>query len=826
MRAVMQGRGFMGLQGRERGRGLKAVLLITTALMLVPGAALAQSSGRDAAVRIDRGAFRTAALDFGIAGGELGPALRQWASTTGFKLLVSTDALKGQRTAGLSGRFTADAALRGLLASTPLSYELTGQRSVTIYNPNAALNANAQSIQLDTINVDGRPNDVAGFVARRSSAGSKTDTPILETPQSISVVTREQMDARAVSSVVEALQYVPGVFTHPGGKDPRYDNVAMRGFSANGFGQYRDGLRDLGDSSYFSLYRNETYGLERVDVARGPSSVLYGQNAPGGVIDVISKRPTAEPIREIMAQYATGDRFQGGFDLAGAADKDGKLLYRLVGLARDSDAQIKYFSQFVKDDRLFLAPSFTWQPTPDTKLTVLADLQRDATGNAFPVTKAIVQGGKAVNAFATPLFLGDPSFNKFDHEQYRIGYQFEHRFNDALTFKQNLRYGQVDLDYRYLTGNQINNIATVARVARLVDEQVTSFTVDNQMLANVNTGPIQHKLLAGIDHQRFHLDHVTLGGGAPSLNMSNPIYWQPVAMPTTRLADVDQHAQQLGFYVQDQAKWNNFVLTLGGRYDWATLESQDRRPAFRSKTTTEDEAFTKRVGLTYLFDSGFAPYVSYTDSFLPNPTLDAQSRPFKPTTAQQYEAGVKYQMPNQNVLVTLAVYDLTQQNVLTQDPNNLNFKLQTGEVHSRGFEAQATATLMAGLNLVASYTWQDLEVTKTSAPTELGKVPVLTPEHLASAFLDYTFQNGALEGFGFGGGVRYAGETFMDPINSVRNPAYTVFDAAVHYKHKSGIRAALNVSNLFDKSMAACTLTGGCQWISPRVVTGTLTYRW
>lgn len=811
--------------------GTRTFLFCTSALILAQIAVPAQAQDKPfSTVQIDKRTFRTAKLEFDIPAGDLTVALRQWANAAGLKLLASTDALRDLRAEGLAGSFTAEAALKRLLAGTPLKYGITGQRSVTVYDPNSALTAHAQSVQLDTIQVEGQGNkkdDVQGYVAKRSSAGTKTDTPILETPQSISVVTRDQMDARAVQTVVEALQYTPGVYTQPGGKDPRYDNISMRGFDANGIGQYRDGLRELGNSALFSLFRTEPYGLERIDVVRGPSSVLYGQNNPGGLVDVISKRPTATPLREVVAQYATADRFQGAFDLGGAVDKDAKYLYRLTGVARDSDAQIAHFSNFVKDDRLFIAPSFTWQPTQDTKLTILTDFQHDLTGNAFPLSLATFKPGVGItNVYATNLFLGDPSFNKFEQDQFRLGYQFEHRFSDALTFKQNFRYGQVYLDYRYLTysGTPLDAFSTIGRVARLIEERTEGLTVDNQLLAKFNTGAFQHTLLVGLDHQRFGLDDKTFGGSAPSLNRFNPIYGQAIATPATLVSSVDQDAKQLGTYVQDQIRLQNWLLTLGARYDWADMDSMNR--VAKVKTVTGDEAFTKRIGLTYLFDFGLAPYVSYADSFLPTPGTDFFSNPFKPTTAQQYEAGIKYQMPNTNVLITLAAFDLTQQNVLTTDPLHGTHKVQIGEVHSRGFEAQAVATLTQGLNLIAAYTYQDMEVTQTSTASELGKVPVLVPQQMTSAGADYTFQSGPLAGFGFGGGIRYIGSTFMDTANLLANEAYTVFDAALHYKVKNGVNLALNVSNVADKNIAACTVSGGCQWISPRIVTGTLTYKW
>lgn len=677
------------------------------------------------------------------------------------------------------------------------------------------------------------------FVAKSTIAATKTDTPILETPQSVSVVTRDQLDTRNVKTMVEALQYVPGIYTHPGGKDPRFDQYSIRGFDAQGNGAFRDGLKELGSADNFAHFRTETYGLERIDVIRGPSSVLYGQIAPGGLVNAISKRPTAERIREVEGQIGTDDRFQGAFDLGGAVDESGTLLFRLTGLARDADAQIAHFSDFVPDDRLFIAPSFTWRPDSNTTFTVLTDFQHDDTGNAFVATRfyptlPLSPAITVTDVKPTTLFTGDPNFNKFEQDQFRIGYQFEHRFNEALKVRQNLRYGEVELDYRYFLGGIQADTPVVVRAPRAIDETTESFTVDNQIEGKLTTGAVKHTVVAGLDYQHFALDSVTFGGAfnpAYFLNVNNPVYGLNIPKPTTLLSSSTQVAKQTGLYAQDQAKLDNWILTLGGRYDWSSMDTTNRLATTDSLTTADDEAFTGRAGLMYLSDFGLAPYASYSESFLPTTGIDRNSNPFEPTTGQQYEAGIKYEPLGTRSRFTLAAFDLTQQNVLTLDtvqsgPCAPSCRTQTGEVRSRGFEAEASASLTEGLELIATYTLMDIEVTKsTPQQGNLGKVPTLTPEEMASVFADYTFRTGPLAGFGFGAGIRYIGETYMDPANRLTNDAYTVVDAVLHYDY-DGARFALNANNIFDRDDATCTTAGGCQYISPRIVTGTVKYRW
>lgn len=804
--------------GANSGKWTRTIRVFAAAIVLAIAAWTTQALAQEA----------DQPLAFNIPAQSLASALRQFAADSGLQIAFTTEDVDGLQTKGARGTMPARQALKQLLAGTGVSFQFTGRNTVALRRGNTETTNVPGALALPTISISGTGetawSPVEGYVATRSAAGSKSDTPIVEIPQSVSVVTNDQMRDRNVQTVVEALQYTPGVVTHAGGKDPRFDGVYMRGFNTQGSGSYRDGLRELGDNSFFAFFRTEPYGLERIDVVRGPSSVLYGQTGPGGIIDKISKRPSTQTTAEVVGVLGDYKRYQGAFDVGGAGGVNKEYQFRLTGLMRDANAQVAYFSDFVKDQRQMIAPAFTWQPTADTKLTLLTEFQHDRTDNAFPVSTIWVSGGNTVGVTATKLYLGDPNFNKFDQSQYRIGYEFEHRFNDVFMVRQNTRYGAVDLDYRYLTGYQVNTSSTVSRVSRAIEEKTDSFNTDTQLHAKVATGPFEHRIVGGVDYLRFNLDNVQKGGTAPSLNVNNPVYYVSVATPTTLITSTDQTTAQLGTYIQDQIKFQNWLLTLGARYDWANLNSNNRLTTVI--TEAKDEDFTKRVGLTYLFENGLAPYLSYSTSFLPTTGTDFSGNPFKPTTGRQYEGGIKYQPSGTKTLITAAVFDIVQQNVLTADTatGHSGYNVQTGEVRSRGFEAQATTTLTEGLNLIASYSQQKVEVTQSNN-ADLGKVPVLIPQRTASLWADYTFPAGPVGAIGFGGGVRYIGQTYMDLANTIPNDAYTIYDTAIHYEVE-GFRLAVNVSNLFGKEQALCTTSGGCQWISPRTVMLIARYRW
>ncbi|WP_161915258.1 TonB-dependent siderophore receptor [Methylosinus sp. C49] len=668
-----------------------------------------------------------------------------------------------------------------------------------------------------------------GYVARQSSTGTKTDTPLLEVPQSISVITRAQMDARNVQREGEAFRYMAGVYSEPYGGDPRatFDAPYVRGFDVSTNGVYRDGLREA--NGVWSRFITEFYGLERVDVLKGPSSVLYGQGSPGGIVDKITKKPTEEARGEAYVQGGSLDRIQGAFDVSGPVDADKRLLYRLVFMARDSGTQFQYGSgDSAPDIRQYVAPSFTWRPTDATSFTLLGDWLHNRTAGPFTVTLA--------NQVSTRVMLGEPSFNKNDFTQGTIGYRFEHKFDEAWTVRQNMRYGALDFGYNNMTASKISANGTIARNATAIDEQLYSFALDTQSEARVATGPVTHTVLVGVDYQSATYTTRTRGGVGPSLNLYYPVYGQIVTTPSTITSYSHQTATQLGVYAQEQAKFDNWILTFGGRFDNARSTTTNIRAG--SVAVKDDSQGSYRAGLNYVFDIGVAPYVAYSRSFLPTTGTDFNGNVFKPTIAEQFEGGVKYQPQFFPATFTAAYFDLTQQNVLTPDPARpaTTYKVQTGEVNSRGFEFEAVANPMPGLDMVAAYTYNPVHVTKDNATSNgtsnVGKRPAYIARNMASLWADYTLQDGDFRGFGLGAGVRFVGPTYADAANTIQNAGYTLVDATVHYDvgklipELEGMRFQVNFNNLLDHQYLVCTATTNCTWGLPRTVIGSLTFRW
>lgn len=671
---------------------------------------------------------------------------------------------------------------------------------------------------------------VQGYVATQSATATKTGTPIVETPQSISVVTKDQIAAQGVQRVEEALRYVPGVISATNGFDPRGDAFNIRGFQQHASGFYRDGLK----MSFVSLgngeWQFEPYGLERIEVLRGPASILYGQSAPGGIVNLVTKRPLATPFNEVVVTGGNFARKQIAVDSSGPIDKQGEFLYRFTGLVRDADTQV----DFVKDKHQYVAPAFTWRPTTDTTFTLLASHQHEETGSAFsffPASGTVLPNPNG--PIPSNRFVGDPNFDGFERNHNSIGYVFEHRFNDAFLVRQNLRYDDLNIDYKNIfsvSGFVSPDQQTVNRRVFQNTETIKPFTLDNQAQFAFQHGIVEHKILLGLDYQRASLDTVLRNGVGPSLNLYNPVYGLPVLTPPV-VGSNAQVQEQVGLYVQEQLKVDKkWIFMVGGRQDHATSSTLNR---LASTTTNKDDSATSaRAGVMYLSDLGVVPYASYSESFLPVAGGDFSGAAFKPETGQQNEIGLKFQPNGYNAMLTLALFDIHRQNVTTADLAHTGFNVQTGEWRSRGVELEGKASLADGLDLIASYTYLDVRVTQSNDAT-LGKIPTKIPHNTASAWLDYTIGSGAAAGLGFGGGVRYIGPTFGDALNTLVVPSYTLFDAALHYDLGAnspslrGWRFAVNATNLFDKTYASgCDGLTQCYFGSRRTVLASLRYRW
>lgn len=769
---------------------------------------------------------------YNLPAAPLASTLNQIASQAGLALSLNPSLAAGKTSAPVKGQFDATGALREALRGTGLQLEQSSAGTYSLVAVPEGVMALPETAVIGLENAETAWSPVEGYVATRTAAGTKTDTALVEAPRSISVATRQQMEDRGVQNLDDAVRYMPGIVASSYGSDTRGDWLLVRGFEPT---QFLDGL-PLPKGVYANP-KQETWNLDRLALLRGPASSVYGQTPPGGLLDMVSRRPSVESSNEIQVQYGSDNHRQINFASTGKIDDEGRFIYSLSGVLRDSGTQVDH----IDNKRYNIAPSLTWNIDEDTKFTLLTQFTRDDTGITSQFLP--VQGTKIhspLGDISHHKNLGDPDWEYYDRTYYALGYAFEHRLNDVWQFKQNLRYTKSDLSFQALTPGaypftQVDAEGNVGRSSTSVDEDISQFAVDNNFQGDFATGDIRHTLLIGLDHQRTNTNYTSIFGDGLTTNVNNPIYGQPIVRParSTAFYDYDQKTYQTGLYVQDQMALDQWRLTLGGREDWVHTGTKFFNKG-DATNTERDKKFSGNAAISYVFDSGFVPYLSYAESF--QPTSKAVASPtesFKPTEGKQWELGIKYQPPGSNTLLTAAVYDLTQKNVsvTTTNADNVSITSQTGEVKVKGLELEAVSDVTDNLKVIAAYTLAKSEVQKGDFK---GNRLQLMPNQQASLWADYTWHNGVLDGFGIGAGARYTGNTYGDQGNTWlgKADAYTVFDAAVHYdlgrldNSLKGASLALNATNLFDKDYISTCDSFYCYYGDQRSVVASATYKW
>ena len=660
------------------------------------------------------------------------------------------------------------------------------------------------------------------YVPDGAVTASKGRASLIDTPQSISVVTRDQIDLLNFIDVQQAVRYTAGVTGENYGPDLRYDFLTVRGFIPV---EYIDGLQAPVSSS-ISNVGVDLYGFQSVDILKGPSAVLYGSTPPGGIYNLVSRRPDATFGGEIEGKYGSDDFKEVAGTVTGSLAPG--VTARLTGLYRDRDSETDY----VNAKRVYVAPAVSFRLDPRTTLTALGYFQHDRVDgdtNGFLPVLGVLQPNPAGHV-SRGVNLGEPGYNFYNRDQSSVGYELVHRFTDRLTFTQNARYGQYQENQRvvYATGLEADD-RTVDRSNFPFKDGVHQFAIDSRLDGRFDTGPIVHQLLGGVDYRDYREQSAFGFAAASTIDLFNPVYGQaPVVSPGYPYAFTNQRLQQTGLYAQDQARYGGFILTLSGRQDWTSLNNfgVDGAP------TTDQDHFSYRVGGTYVTPIGVAPYVSYATSFQPQVGQTRTGQAFDPSEGDQIEVGVKYDgrtLPHDvRLLATAAAYQLHQTNILSPDPVNTAFNVETGEARVRGVELELVTRVRDTWSLNASYTYADAEITKSNVAGQLGAGLFAQPRHKVSAFGDYTVQTGPLAGLGVGAGVRYLTDSpgaLPGPFTPVvyETGEAVLVDALVRYSFGK-TRLAVNASNLFDERYAGhCTGPVGCFFAQGRQVIATAT---
>jgi len=694
---------------------------------------------------------------------------------------------------------------------------------------------NKESQSLDALEIN-------SYVTERSLTGSKTDLPIREIPQSLSVVSQEQIEIQGARSLDEALSYTAGVVAPTGGARRNTDQVfTLRGFADRSNSTiYVDGTKVT--RNIFSG-TTETYGIDKIEVLKGPASALYGRAAPGGIINVITKKPSEDAERELQVQVGTNSRRQLAGDIGGALDSEGKWLFRLVGLARDSETDIDY----IDDDRRFFAPSLLWQPTEDTSITVRLEYQKDETAfsSGLPTSGTVERNPNG--SISPSRFVGEPDYDDWESKNKSFSYQLEHAFSDTVKLRQNFHKFQADVDYRYLEQGGYSfspNQDSVFRVATDRVDDDKGYSIDTNLEINFANGAIENQLLIGFDitDGEFRREQLISGdgdlfNGAPNLfNLYNPVYGNALNLIPFPFASSNSVAvnelEQRGIYLQNRLKiGDHWSLSTGVRRDDVTLKSSfvDRSVAnpVADKADEDSDETTFNVGIVYLAENGLSPYFSYSESFQPNVGLDNNGDTYEPSSGEQFEIGLKYRPEGGKIQASIAIFELEQKDAVVFSSLGIVGGNQIG-IDSKGVELETQAQINSNLNVIASYAYIDAEVASTDVvrATEFfrfkkGNRTAGQPKNALSVWMDYRLP--AVPGLTLGGGLRYYDDT-TNFNNDVTVSSYTLTDFSARYDIEDW-RLALNIRNLTDKEyVSGCTYA--CWYGEGRSATATLSYIW
>lgn len=718
---------------------------------------------------------------------------------------------------------TASKAGRGATSSKRLTYlPIAGAALISVGAVSGQVYAQdaSSSTTLQPIVISGQgDNSATGpdktIVAKDTATGTKTDTPIIDVPQAVSVVTQKELEKRNVQDIQQALAYTSSVTTDEYGSDDRYDYFRIRGFDETSLGTYRDGLTQR-IAAFWTTSRVEPYGLQRVEVLKGSTSSLFGLNAPGGLVNAITKRPTEDFMAEAYTTLGQG-HVEMGADVGGPLDPDGVFTYRLTGKYQNADQGYQY----TNDDRVYIAPALTISPDAGTSLTFLTDYsKRDSS---------IARGVPMGSGLSPDVFLGDPSYNHFNTRQTDVGYQFEHELADGVTFRSSGRYSHINLDYKDSYATTFDpTTGEVGQEAFTVDGPGWQYTMDNQLEVDHSFQHADSKFLFGTDYTYNNTHENVMYGDYATTSAYNPTYCGPECVAASLGPYINWRPKQtaVGIYGQEQLTIDDhWIVTLGGRLDHVKSVAE-----YLDSGTQDDEtevAFTKRAGLSYKFNDQLAVYGNYSESFQPlvAPTANGYTvtSSLKPQLGKQYEVGMKYKPDGFDGLFTLAFFDLSQTNVPVAISDLV--QKQVGKVEVKGVEFESKFALADHINATLAYSYWDGEIAENGTDGNVGNRPVNVPKNVASAWLDYTIPgNGARGDITFGGGVRYVGQLYGDEENTISVPGHTVFDAAASYKVTKNLLLQVNATNIFDKKYQATCYTGTCYYGDRRSVLGTLKY--
>jgi iron complex outermembrane recepter protein len=672
--------------------------------------------------------------------------------------------------------------------AVPAAQIVAGQGLVVAVTPGTAETTAAAEGEEEELVVTGETEE--GYRVPNTSVGTRTDTPLRNVPRSIQVIPLQIIEDQQATNINAALENVPGVVPATSTKTPFVEPV-IRGFSGDVNNAFRrNGFRD----PFVSSSAGETANIERIEVLRGPASVLYGQGSVGGITNIVTKQPLSEPFYKIGVSVGSFDTYRGTADLSGPLNNSGTLRYRL-NLAAGTEGSL---TDFYDRDRYVVAAVLDWRLSENTKLTFDAEYSRFRQNtNAFGLPAVGTVLDNPNGEIPRNRYIGDPEADERLTELFRLNLSLDHKFSQNWQIHSTFGAGfRLSEEFAVFEDSLQADNRTLDR--GFFDSSdgfdIFAYTLDTYLTGKFKTGSIQHQLVTGIELlQEETITRNGIFGSTTPLDLFNPEYGN-LAFNPIETFDTAERKRGLGLYIQDQIfLLDNLILSLGGRFDIINVRNKD----FVAATTEfqQNEAFSPQIGIVYRPIKPISLYASYSRSFQQEVGRSFDNSIFAPQRGTQYEIGVKADI-NDRLSTTLAFYDLTRSNVLTTDPNNPGFDIQTGEQNSRGIELNVAGEILPGWNITAGYAYNNARITKDNTFTEGNRLNN-APENAFSLWTTYRISKGNLSGLGFGLGLFYVGERQGDLANTFTLPGYLRTDAAIFYEREQ-FKVALNVRNLFD----------------------------
>jgi iron complex outermembrane receptor protein len=748
-----------------------------------------------------------------IPAGPLAPALDRFARQAGVSLSYDAQSIADRTTQGVQGPLETPAALSSLLQGTELQAQQQGPNAYLVIpqvKPAGPLELGAtEDYRLAPVIINAKvkasaDDDTDSVVAKELWVGGKVATSILNTPASVSVVTRKEMEQRSVSTTEEALLYTPGVISDFYGSDDRNDYFQIRGFQAT---TYRDGLT----LSSMRGVREDPFAYERIEILRGANSTLFGPADPGGSVNFVTKQPRFEQFGQGYVTYGSYDHAETGIDVGDALNDEKTLAGRFTAKMQNSDREYDHS----QDDNRFVMGGLTWAPTDYTSATVILDyLKTDSSPNSggYPLDKEYDRSD----------FYGEPSYNFHNVERTSLSGNITHDFDNGFVLRSNLRYSELsdDFGYAYLSDSPTRVGTTIPRYVFGTDSDADQLNGNLMLQYDAQFEHIDSSTLVGVEYLDSTTKQSSVYGLAPSIDIANPVFTGVPGGITPYTRKKNDATTKAVFLQQNLSFYDRVIATAGVRNDSMELSSKEYIGTVGSERDNFSET-SYRGALTYIVNDEVSTYVSMVESVSP-PQVGVT-----PQTGRQYEVGIKYSPMGMDALFSAAIYDLTQENVTIAVvlPSGIIEQQTVGESRVRGLDLEAKAQVTQNISVIGAYSYMESEVLRGAlydGSSLKGKEFTTAPKQSASLWSYYSIPDTDVS---VGLGARYVGAYYMDAANTKKSDGTTLFDAALNYRIAKGTDLALNVSNLFDEQHVVGS--GTANYYNPgREFTAKLSYNW